>query len=115
MDFLRSSAASYIGMALAIVAIVLGVIKPDFAIVAWTLAGVFGYGSASAVRTQIDSKGWKTHAIFVVTLILTGLQIAGVVSPETVQALFVAFAPITGITIQQALAKSPTSSVKQVK
>jgi hypothetical protein len=114
LDFLKSSAASYIGMLIAVVAIVLGVVMPDYSAVAWTVAGVLGYGSVAALRTQIDSAGYKTYIVFGITIVLMGLQMFNVLPAETVQALFVAFAPVTGITVQQALAKS-SATVKKLK
>jgi len=106
---------TYVGMALAFVAMLLGVVKPDWAVFAWTVAGILGFGSVSALRTMIDSKGWKTHAIFVVVGISALLQIFGAITPEVFQSILVVFAPITGLTMQQALAKSPTSSVPTIK
>ena len=105
---------SYIGMVLAVVAIVAGVLFSDYGSMAWTLAGLFGFGSVAALRAQIDSKGWKTYAMFVVVVLVTLLQIFGVIDPTTAHALMIAFAPILGITVQQALAKSPTASIKKL-
>ena len=103
---------SYIGLGVACAAVVLGVIMPEWAVVAWTVAGVLGYGSVASIRTFIDSKGWKTYAIFFVILVSAGLEIFAVITPELFQALIVAFAPITGITLQQSLAKSSSSFPK---
>ena len=105
---------SYIGMALAVVAIVASVVMPDYASLMWTVAGVLGYGSIAALRAQIDSKGWKTTATFVVVVVLSGLQLFSVITPEMYQLLLAAFAPIIGMTFQQALAKSPTASVMKI-
>lgn len=113
MDFLKSTAASYVGMVLAVAAIVAGVFFPDYSGVVWTLAGVFGFGSVAALRSHIDSQGWKTYGAFIVVLALTALQIFGILTPENVHALFVVLGPVVGITVQQALAKSPTSTVKR--
>ena len=106
---------TYIGMVLAVIAMALGVIKPDWAVFAWTVAGILGFGSVAALRTMIDSKGWKTYAIFVVVGIGALLQIFGVITPDTFQMIMVVFAPITGLTMQNALAKSPTSTVPAIK
>lgn len=106
---------TYLGMVLAVVAIVFGEVKPEYAATMWAIAGFFGFGSITLLRSMIDSKGWKTHAIFAVIAVLSVLQLAGIVIPEVYQTLIVAFAPVTGITIQQALAKSPTASVPKVK
>ena len=114
MDWLKKPIFSYIGMLIAVVAMVLGVVKPDFASYAWTIAGVLGFGSVSLLRTFIDSKGWKTHAVFVVVGIGALLQVFGVITPESYQTLLIVFAPITGVTMQQALAKSPNSTVTKI-
>ena len=105
---------SYIGMLVAVVAIVSGVLFPEYLATLWAIGGFFGFGSIAAVRTMIDSKGWKTHAVFAVVAVLSVLQLLGVVTPDVYNALIIAFAPVTGITLQQALAKSATSSVPKV-
>jgi len=106
---------SYIGMGLAVVAVVLTVVLPEYAAILWTVAGLLGYGSIAALRKMIDSKGWKTTATFVVIAVLTIAQWFGFITPDMYQLLLAAFAPVIGITVQQALAKSPTSSVPQLK
>jgi len=115
MDFLKNPIFSYIGLGVAVIALALSVIKPEWSSFLWTFAGVLGYTSVEVVRLNIDSNGWKTHAIVVVIVLVFGAQLFGFIDPVTAQALMAAFAPITGITMQQALAKSPTSSVPRVK
>ena len=105
---------TYLGMAIAALAMVFGVIKPDWSGIAWTVAGVLGFGSVAALRSMIDSSGWKTYAIAVIMIPLSLLQAFNVITPEVFQALVAVFAPLTLITTQQALAKSPTSSVPTV-
>jgi predicted LPLAT superfamily acyltransferase len=100
------SLLSYIGFGLAVLAVVLGVVKPEWSDIAWLVAGVLGYGSIELVRAQVDSQGWKTMAILIVVGILAVLQVLAVITPEIFQALIIAFAPITGITVQQSLAKA---------
>lgn len=106
---------SYIGMALAVTAVVFTVILPDYAAFLWTIAGLLGYGSVAALRSMVDSKGWKTAGVFVVIVGLTLLQWFNVITPDLYKLLLAAFAPVIGITVQQALAKSPTASVPQLK
>jgi len=112
MDFLKKPIFVYIGMALAAIAMVLGVIKPEWASYAWTVAGFLGFGSIDLLRSLIDSKGWKTHAVFIVVGLSTLAQLVGWITPEVYQAILVVFAPIIGITFQQALAKSSASVPK---
>jgi hypothetical protein len=114
MNFLKSTFASYLGMLLACAAIALGVVKVEYAGIAWMIAGFLGYGSIAVLRSKIDSEGWKTYAIFIVTCVLALLQIFGVITPELFDSLMIAFAPLTGITLQQALAKSVTSTVPKI-
>jgi hypothetical protein len=104
---------SYVGFVLGVVAMAFGVLKPEWADYAWTAAGILGFGSVSLLRAKIDSEGWKTHAIFVVVGVGALLQIFGVIAPEHYQALMVVFAPLTGVTMQQALVKS-TASVPKI-
>ena len=106
---------SYIGMALAVVAIISTVVFPDYSAFIWTIAGLLGFGSVAALRAQIDSKGWKTTATFVVIVGLSLAQWFGLITPEWYKLLLAAFTPIIGVTMQQALAKSPSSSVPQLK
>lgn len=105
----------YVGFAIAVVAIVLGVIMPDVATIAWTVATVFGFGSASAARGLIDSKGWLTHTIGIVVGGLVALQLFGVITPEQFQGLIVAFTPLTGIGIAKALGNSSLASFPSFK
>jgi len=114
MDLLKKPIFSYIGMIIAVAAIALGVFKPEWSSIAWSIAGFLGFGSVASLRAAIDSEGWKTYAVFGIVIVILVLQMLGVVDAETAQMLMVAFAPITGITMQQALAKSPTSTVKKI-
>lgn len=112
--FANNPIYSYIGMGLAAIAMVLGVILPEYSSIVWSIAGFLGFGSVAALRAAVDSKGWKTFASFGVIVIVLGLQLLGVITPEVAQQLMLIFAPITAITFQQALAKSPTSSIKKI-
>jgi len=103
---------SYIGFALGAIAIALSVIKPEWGSILWVIAGVLSFGSVAELRKFIDAKGWKTYAIFAVICVCSVLQIMNVISLELYQMLIVAFAPLTGVTMQQALAKSSASVPK---
>lgn len=61
---------TYVGFALAIFAVATGVFGWIPAAVAWGIAGLFGFGTLAAVRTFIESKGWKTYIIDIPTAIL---------------------------------------------
>ena len=83
MDFLKKPIFAYVGMVLAVIAVVLGVIKPEWASIAWMIAGVLGFGSFDLLRSFIDSKGWKTHAIFVVVGLGALAQIFGLIKTRS--------------------------------
>ena len=114
MNFLKKTETIYIGFALAVAAIVAGVFWPDYQGILWTVAGLFGVGSLESLRQQIDANGWKTHALAIVSVLVFGLQIFGVITPDQAHLIYLAFAPLFGATITQALVKSPTASVKGV-
>ncbi len=101
---------TYIGFFMAVIAITLGVIAPEYSTIAWTVAAVLGFGTASLARKFIDSKGWVTHTIGIIVGGLVLLQIFGVITPDQFQGLMVAFAPLTGIGFIKALGNSPSSS-----
>ena len=103
---------SYVGFGLGAIAIVLSVIMPEWGSVLWVIAGVLGFGSVAELRKFIDAKGYKTYVIFAVICVCSVLQIMNVISLELYQILIVAFAPLTGVTMQQALAKSSSSVPK---
>lgn len=100
----------YIGFAIAVIAIILGVIKPEFSSTAWMVAAIFGFGTASAARTFINSKGWLTHTIGVVIGGLVVLQLSGVITPEQFNEFVIAFTPLTGISFAKALGNDPGSN-----
>ena len=114
MNFLKKTETIYIGFALAVAAIVAGVFWPDYQGILWTVAGLFGVGSLSSLRQQIDARGWKTQALVFVAVAIAVVQFTGLISPEQAHTIYLAFAPLFGATITQALVKSPTASVKGV-
>lgn len=112
MDFFKKPIFTYIGMFLAVLAMIAGAFWPEYSGILWTVAGALGVGSVAALRTLIDSKGWKTYAIAVIYGGLAALQALGILDAATVQILYAVFAPLLGITLQQALAKSSASVPK---
>ena len=112
MDFLKNPIFLYIGVFLAVAAMILGVIMPEYASYLWTVATLLGVGSVEILRQLIDSKGWKTHAAIIVIVGCGIAQLAGWIDQATFYKILGIFAPITGMTIFQALAKSPTSNVQ---
>jgi hypothetical protein len=97
---------TYVGMALAACGIAAGVLYPDYANFIWTIAALLGFGSWTALREYVNSKGWKTRGLFAVVVLLTVLQWTGVITPEAYNGLMAAFLPLFGITYQQAQAKA---------
>jgi len=106
MDFLKSPALTYIGAVIAVLAMVSGVFEWFDPQIAWSIAGMFGFGSVASLRVFIDSSGWKTYALTGIPIVLGALTLAGVTTVESYQALMAVFAPLTGATIQQAQSKA---------
>lgn len=105
----------YVGMVLALLAIVATQIFPDYAGIIWTIAGFFGVGSLAALRTFIDSKGLKTYVLFGSVAICCVLSWLSVITVELALTIIGLILPVVGITMHQALAKSPTSTVPKIK
>ena len=105
MNTFKQPWVTYLGMVIALVAILAGALGWFDPAVAWGVAGIFGFGSVASLRAYIESKGWKTYVMSGVPIIFGVLVIAGVIDAETYQLLIAAFAPITGITLQQAQVK----------
>jgi hypothetical protein len=114
MDWLKNPILIYVGMFLAVAGMVLGIVMPEYASYAWTFAALLGVGSAEVLRQIIDSKGWKTHAAIAVIVLSGVAQLAGWIDQATFYKIFGVFAPVTGLGIYQALAKSPTSNVPKL-
>ena len=103
---------TYLGLVIAFLAVIaeaLGWLDP---VLAWGIAGLFGFGSMMALRTFIESKGWKTYIAAGVPTLLGILLLLGLIDVTTYKALITAFAPLTGITVTQALSKE--KKLKQV-
>ena len=115
MDFLKNPIFIYVGVFLAVTAMVLGIVMPEYAGYAWTVAALLGVGTVDVLRLLIDSKGWKTHAAIFVIVAAGVSQLAGWIDSATFYQLLGIFAPITGLGVFQALAKSPTSNVQPLK
>ena len=56
MDFLKNPIFIYVGVALAVAAMILGIVMPEYASYAWTVAAILGVGSVDVLRILIDSK-----------------------------------------------------------
>ncbi len=96
----------YVGFAIALIAALGGVIYPEYAEVAWGIAGLFGFGSLAALRQFIDSKGWKTYVLGGITALAGILAAFGVITPNVYKAWLGIAATLGGITVQQALSKA---------
>jgi hypothetical protein len=97
---------TYVGMVLAVAAMVMTVLLPQYADFMWTIAAILGFGSVAALRTYIDAKGWKTYGLFGVVIILSIAQWVGWMTPEVYNSLMALFLPLFGITYQQAQTKA---------
>lgn len=110
MDFLKKPIVTYIGMFIALIAIVdgavdiIGWLSPD---VAWGIASIAGFGSIASLRAYLEVQGWKTYAATGIPIVINmlALFLPSVVTPEVAQALSAAFAPIIAATLQQTAVK----------
>ena len=109
---LKTPWVTYVGMAIAIFAIVTNVFGWVPAEIAWGVAGIFGFGSIASLRGYIESKGWKTYVITGIPAILGVLTVFKVIDLETYQQLMVAFGPLTAMTLQQAVTKAKLQVVE---
>ena len=98
----------YVGFSLALIAALGGVVYPEYAEVAWGIAGLFGFGSLAALRQFIDSKGWKTYVVGGITALAGILSAFGVISADVYKAWLAIASTLGGITVQQALSKAKT-------
>jgi len=101
---------TYIGFALALIAALGGVLYPQYAELAWGLAGLFGFGSLATLRQFIDSTGWKTYVVGGITALAGILSAFGIIDTTVYQAWLAIAATLGGITVQQALSKAKTAT-----
>ena len=101
---------TYIGFAIALIAALGGVLYPQYAQVAWAVAGIFGFGSLAALRKFIESKGWKTYVVGGITVLAGILAAFDVIDMIVYQAWLAIAAALSGITVQQALSKAKPAS-----
>ena len=100
---------TYIGFALALIAALRGAFYPQYADLAWAVAGLFGFGSLMALRNFIISKGWKTYVVGGITALAGILSAFGVIDARVYQAWLAIAAALSGVTVQQALSKAKTA------
>ena len=106
MDTFKQPWVTYLGMAIALAAVLAGVFSWFDPNIAWGVAGIFGFGSMASLRAYIETKGWKTYVMTGIPVLCGVLALVGVIDAETYQLLIAAFAPLTGITLQQAQVKA---------
>jgi hypothetical protein len=102
----------YVGFVVALIAALGGAIYPEYAEIAWGIAGLFGFGSLAALRQFIDSAGWKTYVVGGITALAGVLSAFGVISTDVYKAWLGIAATLGGITVQQALSKAKKEPVK---
>jgi hypothetical protein len=96
---------TYIGFGIALIAALGGVLYPQYAELAWGLAGLFGFSSIAVLRNFISSKGWKTYVVGGITALAGILSAFGVIDSDVYRAWLAIAAILGGITVQQALSK----------
>ena len=102
----KSLIYTYIGALIALFAIIAGALQWFDSQVAWGVAGIFGFGSVTALRTFIDSQGWKTYVTAGVPIILGILLLVNIIDLQTYKALVEAFTPLTGMAVAHAVQKA---------
>jgi hypothetical protein len=97
---------TYIGFALALIAALGGALYPQYAGLAWAVAGIFGFGSLITLRQFIVSKGWKTYVVGSITVLAGVLSAFDIIDARVYQAWLSIAAALSGVTVQQALSKA---------
>ena len=97
---------TYLGVFLALVAILSGVFNWMDPELVWGFAGIFGFGSIAALRSFIKSKGWMTYVVAGIPMVAGLLLLMELIDIATYQAILTAFAPLTAATLQWGLQKS---------
>lgn len=106
METFKQAWVTYLGMTVALFAIVAGVFGWLDPQIVWGVAGIFGFGSLASLRAYIDSQGWKTYVATGIPIIAGLLVMAKIITIDQYQALVAAFAPITAGTLQAATSKA---------
>lgn len=112
-DAFKSPWVTYIGIAIALAAMFASImpwgIDPN---ILWGIAGFVGFGSIASLRAYIDSKGLKTYIATGIPMVFGALSVFGVITYDNYQTLIALFAPLTGISLQQAIKKSQSQAIK---
>jgi len=95
----------YIGFVIALIAALGGAFYPEYSNIAWSIAGIFGFGSIAALRQFINSNGWKTYVVSGITAIAGILSALEVIPPDVYKYWMGIAASLSGVTIQQAVRK----------
>lgn len=111
----NSPIIAYIGMVVALFAVVAAQLFPEWAGFAWTVAGFCGVGSIADLRTFVDSKGIKTYVIFGIVFIACVLAWAGLIDKSITLVIISLALPAIGVTFHQSLAKSPTATIPPLR
>lgn len=97
---LNSPITAIIGFVLGLGAALSGIFGWFPAEIAWSIAGLFGFGGIAALRAYIESSGWTTYAYIGGQIVNTVLFMAfSVYDLVTFQTLMGLLATLTGIGI----------------
>jgi hypothetical protein len=103
---LESPALAYVGFALGLVAALTGIFGWFPAEIAWSIAGLFGFGGIAALRAFIESSGWTTYVYVGLQIVNTVLFMAlNLYDLETFQTLMGLIASLTGIGLANGVKK----------
>jgi len=101
VELFKQAWVTYVGMAIALLAIITGVFGWFEPSLAWGVAGIFGFGSMASLAAYIKEAGWATYVTTGVPIVLGLLTMLGVITPEAYQLLMAAFSPLVGMAIQK--------------
>jgi hypothetical protein len=104
---LESPALAYVGFVLGLVASLTGIFGWFPAEIAWSIAGLFGFGGIAALRAFIESSGWTTYAYVGLQIINTVcFMILNLYDLLVFQTLMGLIASLTGIGLSNGYKKS---------
>jgi uncharacterized membrane protein (UPF0136 family) len=101
MELFKQAWVTYLGMAIALLAIISGVFGWFEPSLVWGVAGMFGFGSIASLAAYIKEAGWMTYVSAGIPIILGLLTILKVITAENYQLLMAAFAPLVTMALQK--------------
>ena len=105
----KSAIVSYVmfGVAIAVVAanVLFGIIDQAVMLI---VIGLLGFSGVAALRTFIDSTGYKTYVMLGLGVLAFALSQFGIITPEALKAWLSVWGLLTGGTVTHAIQKAQT-------